>query len=290
MRVKKWPALVKKFAGIVFLSISVSNCAWFGEDEAEKQQRKEETLYRSAKTALQQGNYVEALESYKQFESSFPFSPYAPQAAVEKAYLHYKNHHYEEAIGVLDQFIKVNPDYSHLDYVYYLKGLAHYNYARGTLSRLLKRDRTDKDPTPLQEGFFTFTELVKKYPDSRYATDARSRSIMLRNMLAAHEVRIADYYMRRRAYPAVINRCNYVLENYPEARHTPEVLWLLAEAYRRVGSPELERDTRRVMELNYPGFARTIGADGKARESTGQGALKDLSDTILEILRIKPRY
>ena len=282
---------MKGLAGIVLLSVSVSNCAWFGEDEAEKQQREVKNLYLRAKNALQQRNYLEALERYKELESSFPFSPYARQASIEKAYAHYKNHQYEEAIGILGRFIKTNPDYSHLDYVYYLKGLAHYNYARGVLDRIFTRDPTDKDPTPLKEGFFTFTELVEKYPDSVYAEDARLRSIALRNMLALHEIRIADYYMRRRAYPAVINRCNYVLEHYRGAPHTPEALWLLAEAYRRVGSTELARDTRRVIELNYPEVARKMDADGriKDRKSTGQ-RLKDLSDTILETLRIKPRY
>ena len=284
---------MKGLIGIVLLSISVSNCAWFGGDEGDKQQREERNLYLSAKTALQQGNYAEALEKYKQLESSFPFSPYARQASVEKAYVHYKNHQYEETIDILDRFIKVNPGYDHLDYAYYLKGLAHYNYARGVLNRVLKRDRTDKDPLPLKEGFFTFTELVEKYPDSVYAADARLRSIALRNMLAVHEIRIADYYMRRRAYPAVINRCNYVLEHYPGARHTPEALWLLAEAYKRVGSPELARDTRRVIELNYPKFARTKETGGEEDEEDQKGVvqhLKDLSDTVLETLRVKPRY
>ena len=277
---------------IVLLATCATGCAsWFGGDKTEEQQA--EDLYFRAKSALQQRNFTDALEKYKKLETSFPFSRYAQSAAVESAYAHYKSHQYEEAIVILDQFIKLNPNHPNLDYVYYLKGLAHYHYGRGPLNRILKRDPTNKDPTPLRDAFDAFKHLRQNYPDSVYSDDAWLRVVMLRNILAVHEIHIADYYMRRQAYLAVINRCKYVLEYYPNAQHTPEALVLLAEAYRRVGSPELARDTLEVLDLNYPGFARTASRLARVSErdrKTWFSKMKDMTDTLLERLRIKPRY
>ena len=279
-------------APIVLLATCTAGCAaWFGDEKSEKQQAKE--LYFRAKNALQSRHYTDALEKYRQLETSFPFSRYSQNAALEQAYAHYKSHQYEEAITILDQFIRLNPDYAHVDYAYYLKGLSHYNYAQGPLNRILKRDRTNKDPTPMIEAFNAFMYLQKNHPGNRYKNDAWLRVVALRNMLAVHEIRIADYYMRRRAYLAVINRCKYVLENYPGAQHTPEALSLLAEAYRRTGSPGLEKDTLRVLERNYPGFTGKTDGFGRVSEKdrkSWMSNLKDLSDTALEFLRIKPRY
>ncbi len=285
------PTTTGRLTAAMLLAAQLTGCAGLtGEND---QEQRADDLYFRAKNALRQRNYVDALEKYKQLEASFPFSPHAQNAAVERAFAHYKSHQYEETIALLDQFIKLNPTHPVIDYVYYLKGLAYYNYARGPLNWILKRDRTNKDPTPMIESFTAFKQLRQNYPDSRYGDDAWLRIVALRNMLAVHDIRIADYYMRRRAYLAVINRCKYVLENYPGAQHTPEALTLLAEAYRRTASPDLAQDTLAVLELNYPGFVPKAGGFGRVSgkdRKNWRSNLKDLADTLLERLRLKPRY
>ena len=281
---------VGKVIIIALLSMSVTNCAWFNKQEEDQQAK---NLYFRAKNALQQRSYSDALEKYKQLEISFPFSPYAQNAMIEKSYAHYKNHQYEEAIATLNRFIKLNPNHPNIDYVYYLKGLSHYNYAQGPINWILKRDRTNKDPTTMIDAFSAFKRLHKNYPNSHYNNDAWLRIVVLKNMLAVHEIRIADYYMRRRAYLAVINRCKYVLEHYQGAQHTPEALILLAEAYQHIGSPDLARDTLEVIELNYPGFTqrtRRFGKVSAADKKNWFSNLQDLTGTLFERLRIKPRY
>jgi len=276
---------------VVLLVTLTTNCAWLKNEKSETAQAKD--LYLRAKSALQGGRYTDALEKYKQLEETYPFSPYAQSATIEQAYTHYKNHQYEETIAILDHFIRHNPNYPHLDYVYYLKGIAYYNFAQGPFSWVLKRDRTSKDPTPMIEAFNAFKHLQQTYPDSRYSADARLRTVALRNMLAVHEIRIADYYMRRGAYLAVINRCKYILEHYPNAQHTPETLVLLAEAYRRTASADLAQDTLEVLAMNYPDFAEQTSGLARVSEEDHRNwvkNLKDLSDTILERLRFKARY
>ena len=281
----------RRFILIVLLATLTVSCAsiFKGKDEAVQAKN----LYFRAKSALQQRHYADALEKYAQLETSFPFSPYAKNAAIEQAYAHYKSHQYEETIVILDRLIQLNPNHPRIDYIYYLKGLAYYNYGEGFFSRILKRDRTNKDATLLIEAFAAFKHLHQNYPDSIYNGDAWLRIITLRNLLAVHEIRIADYYLRRRAYLATINRCKYALEHYPNAQHTPEALVLLAEAYRRTDSPELAQDTLRVLELNYPGFVKKAGKFGQVSDDDRRNwveNLKDLADTILESLRFKSRY
>lgn len=277
---------------IALLAACTTGCAAWSDDDRTEEQRAED-LYFRAQSALRQSNFTDALEKYKQLETSFPFSRYAKRAAIESAYAHYKNYQYEEAIVILDQFIKLNPGHPNLDYVYYLKGLSYYNYGQNPINRILKRDPTSKDPTPLREAFDTFKRLRQNYPDGIYSEDAWLRIVALRNILAVHEIRVADYYMRRQAYLAVINRCKYVLEYYPDARHTPEALALLAEAYLRVGSADLARDTLEVLKMNYPGSARTTGGFARVSKKdrkTWFSKMEDMTDTLLNRLRPQSRY
>lgn len=284
------PASAWRWLHVALLAACTTGCAaWFGDDKTEEQRA--EDLYFRANSALQQNNFTDALEKYKKLETAFPFSRYAQKAAIESAYAHYKNYQFEEAVVILDQFIKLNPSHPNLDYVYYLKGLAYYNYGQNPINRILRRDPTSKDPKPLREAFDTFKRLRQNYPDSIYGEDTWLRIVALRNILAVHEIRIADYYMRRQAYLAVINRCKYLLEHYPNAQHTPEALVLLAEAYRRVGSTDLARDTLEVLALNYPDFARVTGNFAQVSErdrKTWFSRMKDMTGTLLDRLRAEP--
>ena len=157
---------------------------------------------------------------------------------------------------------------------------------------LLKRDRTTKDPTPLIEAFDSFKALNKFYSDSQYADDAKLRTIVLRNMLAVHEIRVADYYLQRGAYTAVINRIKYMLEHYEGAQHTPEGLMLLAAAYQNLQLHELADDTRQVLALNYPNYSETgkIGAVTEADKKSWFANLSDWAGSIASFLNLKPKY
>ena len=259
-----------------------------GEDEGSTE------LYRRAKSSLSNGNYSGAIEIYEELEVKFPFSPYAPNIALELAYAHYKNYDSPVATEKLDFFIRQYPNHPRLDYAYYLKGRASYNHARGFIHLIINYDRTDKDPEPLKDAFTAFTVLTEKYPDSPYTEDAHRHLLIIRNLLAIHEIKVANYYFNRKAYVAAVNRVKYMLEHYTGAKHTPDGLLLMAEAYRRLGKGKLARDTRRVLKLNFPHYAeRHMDREGRIildlRQSWPE-KLDDLSDTILETLRFKPRY
>ena len=105
---------------------------------------------------------------------------------------------------------------------------------------------------------FDFAELVKRFPESRYAKDAGLRMLFLRNNLAQYEMHVADYYMRRGAYVAAANRAKQVIENYQGTPAVPQALVVLVQAYRKLGLDDLAADAERVLKLNYPERAAEI--------------------------------
>ena len=113
-------------------------------------------------------------------------------------------------------------------------------------------DESQRDPASSLQAFEDFSELVKRYPDSQYAEDAKLRMTYLRNILAEHEIHVAHYYMRRGAFVAAANRARYVVEKYPRTPSIPDALVIMAKAYKVMELTELSTDALRVLELNYP--------------------------------------
>ncbi len=264
----------------------------FLESNEEKSEQRAEDLFIAADNAMRQGRRQQAMENFETLEATYPFSPHAQQVTLALAYLYYKSYRYTEAEAALEKFIRLNPKNLNLDYAYYLKGLTHYNHAKDTINIIIKRDRSSKDPTFMIKAFNAFKLLLEQYPQSKYAQSAHAYIIVLRNILAVYEVRIADFYMRRGAYVAVVNRCKYALEHYPGAQHTPQIITLLAEAYRQLGLESLSVDALEVLALNYPEYYQTkiVGEVTAADKRNWFENLQDLADTIAEKLKIKPRY
>jgi outer membrane protein assembly factor BamD len=229
-------------------------CAGTSEDELAKLSANE--LYNRAKSALAAGDYETAINTFERLEARFPFGKYAQQAQLEIAYAYYKFDEPDSAIATADRFIRNNPGNPHLDYAYYLKGLANYNRGANIVDRLAPREPSERDTRALRDAFNDFTQLVKKFPQSRYADDARQRLIYLHNQLARYEINVANYYMKRGAYVAAANRAKYVIENYQRAPASIDALEVLVRAYTKMGMTDLANDTQRVLELNRAKDAR----------------------------------
>ena len=220
--------------------------------EAETETLPLEELYAKSKSALDNGNMDRAERYYRRLVARFPYGRYSEQAQIELAYAQYKRRRYDEAISTLNRFIKTYPTHETVDYAYYLRGLTNFERDGGIIERYLKQDLTKRDQGNARRSFNDFSELLRKFPNSRYAADARQRMVYLRNGLAASEQHIAEYYLRRKVYIGAINRARYVLENYPQSEYIPEALAVMTESYTQLGESGLAADTRRVLELNFP--------------------------------------
>ena len=148
--------------------------------------------------------------------------------------------------------MKLNPTHPSMDYAFYLRGLINFNTGKGAIERHLARDASQRDPGASLKAFNDFSELIKRFPDSRYVADSQLRMRFLRNILAQHEVNVANWYMRRGAFVAAANRARYVVENYQQTPAMPAALVLLAKAYKVLQLDDLSADALRVLELNYP--------------------------------------
>jgi outer membrane protein assembly factor BamD len=207
-------------------------------------------FYSEAKDAMNDGDYEQAIKYYEKLEARYPFGRYATQSQLDVIYAHYKHDDSDSAIAAADRFIKLQPQNPFVDYAYYLKGLANYNRGRSFSSRFLPTDASQRDAGAALNSFNDFAELVRRYPDSKYAEDARQRMVYLRNNLARYQIHVARYYMRRGAYLAAANRANRVVTNFQRTDSVADALKIMVDAYSKLGMTELADDTKRVLALN----------------------------------------
>lgn len=238
----------------LLLAATLSGCAWFGGGDVlnERKDWSAEQFYAEAKENLDNGNYDAAIKLYEQLESKFPFGRYAQQAQIEVAYAYYKQGETAQAISALDKFAKLHPNHANLDYALYLRALVNFKEDLGPLGKLVRQDLADRDPKAARESFEGFKDLVNRFPNSRYADDARERMAYLVEALARHEVHVARYYLSREAYLAAANRAQDSIVRFPNSPTHRQALEIMIEAYDRMGMTELRDDARRVLAKNFP--------------------------------------
>lgn len=212
----------------------------------------ETELYQQAQTDLSNENYSAATAKLKALESRYPFGRYAEQAQLELIYAYYKSQETEASRSAAERFIRLHPQHPNVDYAYYLKGLASFDQDRGLLSRFLPLDMTKRDPGAARDSFNEFAQLTSRFPNSRYAPDAKAHMVYLRNLLAAYEIHVAHYYLKREAYVAAANRGRYVVENFQETPSVGDGLAVMTEAYQRLTLDELGTTSLEALKLNYP--------------------------------------
>lgn len=211
-----------------------------------------EQMYAQGKESLVGGNLSRAARYYQRLIARFPYGDYTEQAMLELSYAQYRANKHEEALSSINRFIKTYPAHEKVAYAYYLKAVINFERDTGLLDRFAGIDNTMRDMTNGKQSFDDFAEVIRRFPGTPYAVDARQRMIYLRNRLAQYEMNVAKYYLRRGAYVAAVQRGKYVLEVYPQSEYQGDALAVLSESYSRLGQEQLATDARRVLELNSP--------------------------------------
>ncbi|MHB1214787.1 MAG: outer membrane protein assembly factor BamD [Thiobacillus sp.] len=247
-------------------AITLGGCGLLPEVKDETAGWSAQKLYAEAKDNLNSGNYERAVKLFETLESRYPFGRYAQQAQLEVAYAYYRDNEPISAIAACDRFIKLHPNHPNVDYAYYLKGLANFNDDLGLLGNLVNQDLSERDPRAARDAFLAFKELVTRFPDSKYAADSAARMKYLVNALASHEVHVAKYYLKRKAWVAAANRAKEVLKTYPEAPALEEALAIMVVSYDKMNLTDLRDDAQRVLMLNFPNskYAKGVSTAGKA--------------------------
>ena len=236
--------------------VSMSGCSsikgMFKKDKDANEGVPVEQLYDKAHKSMVDGNWSGAVLVYKRLIAQYPYGPYTEQALMETAYAEYKSGANDDAVSTIDRFIRTYPTNRNTVYMYYLRGLVDSNRDTVFLQKVWTLDASRRDlGTPMQ-AYNDFKTVLDRYPNSRYAEDARKRMSELRNMFAKHELETSLYYLRRGAYVAAADRAKYLLETYPQSTWQNDAVAALGEAYTRLGNQALAADARRVLEQNDP--------------------------------------
>ena len=205
-----------------------------GEDAAK--------LYAPAKTAMERGDYSTAIKGFEDLEARYPYGPYAEQAQLDTAYAYYKQDESAAAVAAADRFIKLHPANPSVDYAWYIKGIAYYQAIKGP----------EWDPDPAEKAYDTLRTLVERFPNSRYAADARARMAKVIDILGSRNLAICKFYYQRQAYVAAADRCERVVTDYQLSPAREEALYYLAKSYQKLGVDVLARQTAAVLAYNYP--------------------------------------
>lgn len=232
-----------------------SGCArvkgMFKDDNANEGQPVE-VLYDKAHKLMTHGNWSGAEVVFKRLVAQYPYGPYTEQALVETAYAQYKSGKHEDAISSIDRFIRTYPTHRNTSYMYYLRGLVDSSRETVFLQRVWRLDPSRRDLATPQQAYNDFQIVTERYPNSRYAEDARKRMADLRNVFARHDLDVALYYLRRTAYVAAADRAKRVLETYPQSKYQNDAVATLAAAYTGLGNQTLADDAKRVLQQNDP--------------------------------------
>lgn len=249
----------------------VSGCGALGlsniKTKEELELSNEQKLYEAAQSSIQSGNYTVGIQRLEAIETHFPFGQFAEQAQLELIYANFMKSDYEASTVAAERFIELHPKHPHADYAYYMRGLASYEKNRGFFDRFLGSPQSSRDVSNAEEAFIQFNELLQNFPSSIYAKDAKKRMVHLRNIVAQHELIIAQYYLNDNTWVAAANRAAGIVQNFPSSVVVPEALAIMVEANFKLGLEKPANDALRVLATNFP--------DYHAFDTSGRLVLRD---------------
>ena len=200
------------------------------------------SLYTAAKKSMDEGDYEQSAKLFDEVERQHPYSIWARRAQLMSAFNYYLGKKYPQAIASAQRFLTIHPGNAEAPYAQYLIGMSYYQQI----------DEVTRDQTMTQQASDAFGELVRRYPDTRYAADARLKMDLISDHLAGKEMEIGRFYQRSGQWLAATYRFRTVVEKYQTTTQTPEALERLVECYLALGVPEEAQKAGAVLGRNYP--------------------------------------
>lgn len=229
------------FAALLMVS-ALAACS-SSKDELTYVERPPEQIFDEAEANMKQENYKTAAKLFDEVERQHPYSEWATRAQLRAAYAHYEDLKYDDAILALDRFIQLHPGSQDVAYAYYLRALSYYEQITDV--------RRDQKMTRL--ALDALSDVVRRFPDTPYARDARIKIDLTNDHLAGKEMEVGRFYMRQDQYTAAINRFRTVVEQYQTTSHVAEALHRLVECYLALGVNDEATTAAAVLGHNFPG-------------------------------------
>ena len=208
-------------------------------------------LYTEAETAVAKKQYTSASKRLEALGSMYPFSPYSERGQRLLIYAYYQSGEYAAASAEADHYIHLYPRSAHVDYAYYMKGLANFQQPRSAVGHLLSVDESWRDPGTQTQAYTDFLIFIEKFPKSIYYKNALQRLIYLRNEFAQHDLNNAKYYFDRDMYVAAAGRANYVVQTYPQALAVHDSLVIMYRSYKQLGLKKAMKEAAMVYHATY---------------------------------------
>lgn len=226
------------------MALALGGCGWFGSDKDKPYvETPVEVLYNRALDDLGQQDYKLAAKEFEEVDRQHPYSVWATKAQIMAAFTYYQANKYDDAIIALDRFIQLHPGHKDIPYAYYLKGLCFYEQISDV----------GRDQRITQQALDALAEVVKRYPDTPYARDARLKVELTIDHLAGKEMLVGRYYQKQQQFVGAINRYRMVIERYQTTTHVPEALHRLVECYLALGVKQEAQEAAAVLGYNFPG-------------------------------------
>ncbi len=228
---------------VMALGLLAAACSGDDDDTVKYIERPVNKIYDEALDALNKGDFRFAAKEFDEVERQHPYSIWATRSKLMAAYAHYLNNQYDSAIVALDRFIQLHPSNKDVPYAYYLKGLSYYEQI----------SNISRDQRMTELAMRSLRELVSRFPNSKYARDAKLKIELTLDHLAGKDMDVGRYYLKQRKYLASINRFKTVIDRYQTTTHVPEALHRLVEAYLALGIVGEAKKMASVLGHNYPG-------------------------------------
>ena len=212
------------------------------KDKAEHPPAPVETLYNEAADKLDAKQYKDAAKAFDEVERQHPYSEWATRAEVMAGFSLYRAGGYDDAVSTLQRFVKLHPGHESTAYAYYLIALCYYEQISDV----------GRDQKITEQALSALTEVVKRFPETEYARDAKLKLDLTYDHLAGKEMQVGRYYLTRDEYLSAINRFRYVVENYQTTSHVPEALYRLVECYLKLGVTDEAQKYAAVLGNNFP--------------------------------------
>lgn len=209
-------------------------------------------IYAEGKAALKDRSYSEAIKHFEALDVQYPFGTETESAQLDLIYAYYMKEEYTLSVAAADRFIRMHPTSPHVDYALYMRGMANYYQNLGIFEKIFAIDLATRDLTQMQKSYVDFNEVVTRFPSSYYTPSAHQFMVYLRNVMAAHELQVGEYYYGRKAYVAAIDRASGLVAHYQGAPSVKPALVLMVKSYRELGMTKEEQDTLKVLKYNYP--------------------------------------
>lgn len=273
------------FGSILVSALALTSCST--TDEKAYQERSVEELYNEAMDKLEEREYTRASEAFDEVERQHPYSPWATKAQIMAAFSLYRGQKYDQVIASLESFSQLHPANPDVPYALYMTGLCYYEQI-GPSSR---------DQRDAEDSLRTFNELLRRFPNTAYALDAKQKIILLKDALAGKSMDIGRYYLDRKAFQAALPRFQEVVTRFQTTKHVEEAHYRMVECYVGMGLRDQALKAAAVLGHNYPGSSwyaeayslvdaeKVSGFDAKIPTSEGVIALEDREETVMDRLR-----